>query len=73
VGSQRGSQPEHKAIEHREIRRTLSGAIADHKLMFEQERFSCDLAHAAWAEEFRKGDDQMDRQEQQCRSRVSCK
>ena len=41
--------------------------------MFEQERFSCDLAHAAWAEEFRKGDDQMDRQEQQCRSRLSCK
>jgi hypothetical protein len=41
--------------------------------MFEQERFSCDLAHAAWAEEFRKGDDQMDRQEQQCRSRMSCK
>jgi hypothetical protein len=29
------SQPEHKAIEHGEIRRTLSGAIADHELMFE--------------------------------------
>ena len=33
--------------------------------MFEQERFSCDLARAARAEEFRKGHDQMDRQEEQ--------
>src|ERR1700722_2280295 len=49
-----GSQPEHKAIEHSEIRRTLSGAIADQELMFEQERFSCDLARAARAEEFRR-------------------
>jgi hypothetical protein len=60
-----GSQPEHKAIEHGEIRRTLSGAIADQELMFEQERFSCDLARAARAEEFREGDEQMDRQEEQ--------
>jgi hypothetical protein len=28
-----GSQPEPKAIEHGEIRRTLSGAIADQELM----------------------------------------
>ena len=60
-----GSQPEHKAIEHGEIRRTLSGAIADQELMFEQERFSCDLARAARAEEFREGHEQMDRQEEQ--------
>ena len=60
-----GSQPEHKAIEHSEIRRTLSGAIADQELMFEQERFSCDLARAARAEEFRQGHEQMDRQEEQ--------
>src|SRR5580700_6516775 len=60
-----GSQPEHKAIEHSEVRRTLSGAIADQELMFEQERFSCDLARAARAEEFREGDEQMDRQEEQ--------
>jgi hypothetical protein len=33
--------------------------------MFEQERFSSDLARAARAEEFREGDEQMDRQEQQ--------
>ena len=56
-----GSQPEHKAIEHSEIRRTLSGAIADQ----EQEQFSCDLARAARAEEFREGHEQMDRQEEQ--------
>ena len=60
-----GSQPEHKAIEHGEIRRTLSGAIADQELMFEQERFSCDLARASRAQEFREGHEQMDRQEEQ--------
>src|ERR1700747_1031232 len=59
------SQPEHKAIEHGEIRRTLSGAIADQELMFEQERFSYDLARSARAEEFREGYEQMDRQEEQ--------
>jgi len=35
------------------------------ELMFEQERFSCDLARAARAEEFREGHEQMDRQEEQ--------
>jgi hypothetical protein len=60
-----GSQPEHKAIEHGEIRRTLSGAIADQELMFEQERFSCNLARSARSEEFREGHEQMDRQEEQ--------
>jgi hypothetical protein len=59
------SQPEHKAIEHSEIRRTLSGAIADQELMFEQERFSCNLARSARSEEFREGHEQMDRQEEQ--------
>ena len=33
--------------------------------MLEQERFSCDLARAARAEEFREGHEQMDRQEEQ--------
>src|ERR1700747_1923400 len=60
-----GSQPEHKAIEHGEIRRTLSGAIADQELMFEQERFSSDPARSARAEEFREGHEQMDHQEEQ--------
>ena len=45
--------------------RCWSGAIADQELMFEQERFSCDLARAARAEEFREGHEQMDRQEEQ--------
>ena len=60
-----GRQPEHKAIEHGEIRRTLSGAIADQELMFEQERFSYDLARSDQTEEFREGHEQMDRQEEQ--------
>ena len=33
-----GGQAEHKAIEQGEIRRALSGAIADQELMLEQER-----------------------------------
>src|SRR6202007_921903 len=60
-----GSQPEHKAIEHGGGRRTLSGASACEGLMFEQERFSYDLARSARAEEFREGHEQMDRQEEQ--------
>ena len=59
-----GGQPEHKAIKHREIRRTLSGAIAAQELMPEQERLRCDPAHAARAEEFCEGNEQMDRQEE---------
>src|SRR6266851_3671737 len=60
-----GGQPEHKAIERGEIRRPLSGAIADQELMLEQERLSGDPARAARAEEFREGNEQMDRQEEQ--------
>ena len=33
--------------------------------MLEQERLSCDPAHAARAEEFGEGNEQMDRQEEQ--------
>ena len=35
------------------------------ELMLEQERLSCDPAHAARAEEFREGDKQVGRQEEQ--------
>jgi hypothetical protein len=35
------------------------------ELMLEQERLSCDPVHAARAEEFREGNEQMDRQEEQ--------
>ena len=65
-----GRQPEHEAIEHGEIRRTLSGAIANQELMFEQERFSHDLARSARAEEFRESHEQMDRQEEQVAHRL---
>jgi hypothetical protein len=41
-----------------------SGAIADQELMPEQERLSCDPAHAARADEFREGNEQMDHQEE---------
>jgi hypothetical protein len=60
-----GSRPEHKTIEHGEIRRTMSGAVADQELMLKQERLSRDPAHAARAEEFREGNKRMDRQEEQ--------
>jgi hypothetical protein len=43
----------------------MVGAIADHELMFEQERVSYDLAPSARAEQFREGHEQMDRQEEQ--------
>jgi hypothetical protein len=60
-----GGQSEHKAIERSEIRGTLSGAIADQELMLEQQRLRSDTAGAARAEEFREGDQQVDRQEKQ--------
>ena len=50
-----GSQPEHKAIEHGEIRRTLSGAIADQELMFEQERFSLIPEQGKWLRQVTAG------------------
>ena len=70
-----GSQPKHKAIEHGKIRRTLSGAIADRELMFEQKRFSYDLARAPPGPRIREGHEQMDRQEEQSRMswKLSCR
>jgi hypothetical protein len=60
-----GGQSEHKAIERGQIRGALSGAITAHELMLEQQRFRGDGADATRAEEFREGDKQMDRQEEQ--------
>ena len=60
-----GSQPEHEAIDHREIRGASPGAIADQQLMFKQERLSRDASHATRAEQFHQGDEQMDRQDEQ--------
>ena len=43
----------------------MSGAIADQELMLEQQRLRSDTANAARAEEFREGDKQVGRQEEQ--------
>src|SRR6516165_8528012 len=59
-----GSQPEHEAIDHREIRRASPEAIADQQLMFKQERLSRDASRTIRAEQFRQGDEQMDRQDE---------
>lgn len=63
--TKRVCQSEHKSIERGQIRGALSGAIADQKLMLEQQRFRGDGADATRAEEFREGDKQVDRQEEQ--------
>ncbi len=55
----------HKAIERGQIRGALSGAITDHELMLEQQRFSGDGADTTWVKELRQGDKQVDRQEKQ--------
>ena len=60
-----GSQPEHEAIDHREIRGASPGAIADQQLMFKQERLSRDASRTTRAEQFHQGDEQMDRQDEQ--------
>ena len=43
----------------------MSGAIADHELMLEQQRFRSEGADTTRTEEFRDGGKQMDRQEEQ--------
>jgi hypothetical protein len=43
----------------------MSGAMADQELMLEQQRLRSDTANAARAEEFREGDKQVGRQEEQ--------
>ena len=43
----------------------MSGAIVDQELMLEQQRLRSDTANAARAEEFREGDKQVGRQEEQ--------
>jgi hypothetical protein len=56
---QRG-QSEHHAIEHGQIRSAMVAAIADKQLMLQQQRLRSDGAHATWADEFHKGDQQVD-------------
>ena len=56
-----GRQPEHKAIERSEIGRASPGPAADQKLMLEQDGLSCKPSHASRAEQFREGNERMDR------------
>lgn len=62
---EQGSQPEHQAIKGGEVRGPLSGAIADQQLVLERQRFRGHRADATRAEEFRKRDKQVNRQEEQ--------
>lgn len=52
---QRG-QPEHAAIERGQIRRTLSGSIADEKLVFENQRLCGDGTYTTRADQLSDGD-----------------
>ena len=61
---QRG-QSEHEAIEGGQIRRALSGAIADQQLMLEQQRFCGDGTYATRAEQLREGDQQVDGEDEE--------
>jgi hypothetical protein len=60
-----GRHPEHKAIERSEIGRVSPGPAADQQLMLEQDGLSCNPSHASRAEQFREGNEQMDRQDEQ--------
>ena len=59
---QRG-QAEDEAIELRQIRRTLSGAIADEQLVLQQQRLCGDGAYATRAEQLREGHEEVDRED----------
>jgi hypothetical protein len=65
VGSEECSQAKHEAMERGEIRGAMSRATNDKELMPEQQRFRGDGRGATRAEEFRKRDNQVDRQEEQ--------
>ena len=65
-----GDQSEYKAIDSAQVRSTLSGSIADDKLLLEQQGLRGDGAHAAGAEEFRKRDEKVNSQEEQIAHKV---
>jgi hypothetical protein len=50
--------------ERSEIGRASPGPVAGQQLMLEQERLSCNPSHASRAEQFREGNEQMDRQDE---------
>ena len=62
---QRG-QTEHDAIERREIRCAMSGAIADQDLMLDQKRLCGNGANAIWSEQLRQGDQQANGEDEEC-------
>ena len=62
---EQGRHPEHKAIGRSEIGCASPGPVADQQLMLEQDRLSCNPSHASRAEQFREGNEQMDRQDEQ--------
>jgi hypothetical protein len=45
--------------------RASLGPVADQQLMLEQDKLSCNPSHASRAEQFREGNEQMDRQDEQ--------
>ena len=62
---EQGRQPENKAIEGGQVRGTLSGATTNQQLMFEQQRFRGNGAHASRTEQFCEGDEEVYRQKDQ--------
>jgi hypothetical protein len=59
------TQTEYDPIERGQIRCSLSGSIADQKLMFEQKGLRGDGAYATWAEQLRDGDQQVDDEDEE--------
>ena len=59
-----GDQSKHEAIERSEIWGALSGTIGDEQLLLEQQRLGGNGTGATRAEQFREGDEQVDREEQ---------
>ena len=58
-------QSEHEAIDRRQIRCTLSGAVTDKQLMPEQQRLGADSSHTPWAQQRRAGDQHVDGQDEE--------
>jgi hypothetical protein len=63
IQEQRG-QPKDRVIEGGQIRRPMSGTIADKQLMFEQQRFRGESAGATRVQQLREGGKQVDDEDQ---------
>jgi hypothetical protein len=62
---EQSGQPEHAAIERSQIRGAASRAITDPDPMLEQQRFCHDGARAIGAQEFHKGGQQVDGEDEE--------